>query len=228
MIMVAALMGALVGMGVSWAANSIPRLAYRLPVSSKTALSTAVPPLQQARPNGHKLSRLQREVGLVSALLFAYFWARFGISWALLCVAGSYSFFLLIALVDLQYRLVLNLLVYPAIIAILFFHLWVLPQALLNMLLGGILAFSIFFLTAWLRPGQLGGGDIKLATLIGLAFGFPGVLWVLLVGAGTAGGTAVYLLLARGQGLKGRIPYAPFLCLGAMVALLYSPWPGLH
>jgi prepilin signal peptidase PulO-like enzyme (type II secretory pathway) len=228
MIMVAALTGGLVGVGVSWATNSIPRLTQRHPALSKPVPGAAVLFLQQDRNNSRNRPGLRVGVGLLSALLFAYLWARHGFTWTLLFVAGSYAFFLFIALADLHYRLVPNLLVYPAIIAVLLLHLLVLPETLLNMLLGGILAFSIFFLTAWLRPGQLGGGDIKLAALIGLIFGFPGVLWVLLVGAGTGAGAAVYLIWMRDHGLKSRIPYAPFLCLGAVVALLYSPWPGLH
>jgi prepilin signal peptidase PulO-like enzyme (type II secretory pathway) len=80
----------------------------------------------------------------------------------------------------------------------------------------------------------LGGGDVKLALLIGLALGFPTVLWALLVGVGSGAVTAVTLLIiSRRQpqkqawNRKSQIPYAPFLCLGAIIALLYNPLPFL-
>ncbi|MBK9613771.1 A24 family peptidase [Candidatus Amarobacter glycogenicus] len=88
--------------------------------------------------------------------------------------------------------------------------------------LGGGLALAAFVLAAWLRPGDLGGGDVKLAALIGLIFGFPGVLWPLLLGVGLGGMAAAYLLL-RGYGRRYHIPYAPFLSLGVFIARLYTP-----
>ena len=83
----------------------------------------------------------------------------------------------------------------------------------------------VFLLAALIRRGGLGGGDIKLAALIGLVVGFPEVLWALAAGI-VAGGIAALILvfLARWE-IKSHIPYAPFLCLGAIIALLYNPLP---
>jgi prepilin signal peptidase PulO-like enzyme (type II secretory pathway) len=49
--------------------------------------------------------------------------------------------------------------------------------------------------------------------------GFPYILWALLAGTGAAGVAAIWLM-RRGASAKTRIPYAPFLCLGAQVALV--------
>lgn len=91
----------------------------------------------------------------------------------------------------------------------------------MSALLGAGFAFFIFFMTARLKPGQLGMGDVKLATLIGFGFGFPGVLIALVIGAG-AGALAAVWLLARKSSTSRTIPYAPFLCLGAL-AVLFIP-----
>lgn len=128
-------------------------------------------------------------------------------------------FLLLIAFLDLKYRQIPNRLVYPATAVLLLYHSYRQPTAWPAILIGGGLALGIFALTAWLRPGDLGGGDIKLAALIGLFFGFPAVLWALGIGVGLGAGTAVFLLW-RGQDRHTHIPYAPFLCLGAFIALL--------
>lgn len=128
-------------------------------------------------------------------------------------------YLLLVAVIDLKYRLVLNLLIYPAIVIVA-----VMSDNKAITLMGGTLAFGVFVLTAWLRPGDVGAGDIKLAALLGLAFGFPGVLWALLVGIGSGGVATVALLLGTDAKLKTRIPYAPFLCLGAAIALIYNPF----
>ncbi len=159
-------------------------------------------------------------IELLSALFFGIMWSQLGSSVALLFALCGYCFFLLIAIIDLKYRLVLNVLTYPAIAAMLIINLLALPGQTMNILLGGAMAFGIFFLTAWLRPGELGGGDVKLATLIGVAFGFPQMLIALLVGAGVGALAVVVLLVSRKAGWKSQIAYAPFLCLGAMILLL--------
>jgi leader peptidase (prepilin peptidase)/N-methyltransferase len=167
---------------------------------------------------------------LVSALYFTFLGSA-AMTGPRLLYAAIFAFLLLIALIDLKYRLILNLLLYPALFLTLLLQLLIgrLPFGLV--LLGGALTLSIFALTAWLRPGDLGGGDVKLAAWLGVTFGFPHVLWALLLGAGVGGVTAVILLLAGRWGndchwtRQTHIPYGPFLCLGAIIALLYNPIP---
>lgn len=135
------------------------------------------------------------------------------------------AFLLVVAYIDLKQRRIPNALIYPALGVMLLFHLLVRLQSPLATLLGGGLAFLMFALAAWLRPGDLGGGDIKLATLLGITFGFPVVLWALLVGVGSGAVVAVVMIIGGGRGRKTHIPYGPFLCLGAIIALFYNPLP---
>ena len=185
--------------------------------------------------SGHRSTgrsiRLQKALWLAAAvelftgLFFAYLWKRFGLSWRLLLLAFTCSFFLLVAIIDQRYRLILNVMIYPAAVVTLLLRAISSVGDIPATLLGGALGFSVFLLAALVRRGGLGGGDIKLAALIGLVVGFPEVLWALAVGI-VAGGIAALILvfLARWE-IKSHIPYAPFLCLGAIIALLYNPLP---
>jgi leader peptidase (prepilin peptidase)/N-methyltransferase len=164
-------------------------------------------------------------VELFTALFFAYLWERFGPSWRSLSLAFNCSFFLLVAITDLRYRLVLNVMVYPAMVVTLFLRLMPPGEGMVTTLVGGAIGLALFLLTALLRPGGLGAGDVKLATLIGLILGFPKVLWALALGIVAGGIAAILLLLTHRGELKSQIPYAPFLCSGAIVALLYNPLP---
>lgn len=132
------------------------------------------------------------------------------------------AFFVLIALIDFKYRWVPNLLTYPAMLGVLAWYAFVARPNMLYVLLGGAFAFGIFGLTAWLQPGKLGGGDVKLATLIGIGFGFPQVMAVLLVGGGLGGVISAALLLGKCARRDDTIPYAPFLCFGAAAILLFN------
>ena len=77
--------------------------------------------------------------------------------------------------------------------------------------------------SALVRPGQIGGGDIKFAGVAGLALGWIG--WPSLI-AGTAFGFAlppivsVALIAARRLTLRSAICFGPFLFAGAVLALI--------
>jgi leader peptidase (prepilin peptidase)/N-methyltransferase len=144
-----------------------------------------------------------------------------------LVAAGLALLLVLIAAVDAKHRLVPNAVIYPAAAAALVVSVTPQGRGIGSALLGGLFGFAPFLLAAALRPGGLGGGDVKLAAFIGLTFGFPHVLWALILGVLAGGAAAAYLMLARGRGRAHTIPYAPFLCLGAVAALLYDPLPAL-
>lgn len=222
MMVLVGVIGWLAGWLINWASDYLPRFAStRAP--EKLARPITIPALV-ALASGRAAwrdgwTRLHAVVEAGSAVFFGVMWWQLGATTALLFTLVGYCFFALIAVIDFKYRLVLNVLTYPALVALLVFNLLALPEQRTAILLGGGMAFAIFFLTAWLRPGELGGGDVKLATVIGVTFGFPQMLLALLVGAGIGAGVAV-MMLTRQAGRKTRIPYAPFLCLGAMALLL--------
>jgi len=223
MMVLVGVVGWLAGWLINWASDYLPRFAStRAP--EKLARPITIPALV-ALASGRAAwrdgwTRLHAVVEAGSAVFFGVMWWQLGATTALLFTLVGYCFFALIAVIDFKYRLVLNVLTYPALVALLVFNLLALPEQRTAILLGGGMAFAIFFLTAWLRPGELGGGDVKLATVIGVTFGFPQMLLALLVGAGIGAGVAVMMMMTRQAGRKTRIPYAPFLCLGAMALLL--------
>lgn len=226
--------GLLAGWIFCWVSERVahPAVPPQRPAEGITLdMSVVVARIMSGQTNGLVPKRfwLHLGVALMSAAMFGYLWGRFNLSWDMLRLAGCFGFLVVLSLIDLKSRRVPNYLVYPAIVITLLFKGLVSPQALAEAGVGGGMAFLIFYLTAWMRPGDLGGGDIKLATLIGIGFGFPRMVWALLVGAVVGGAVAVSLLLIWRRSAKSRIPYAPFLCLGAWVALVYNPipWP-LH
>jgi len=95
--------------------------------------------------------------------------------------------------------------------------------ALVRALLGGLALSGSYLLLALARPGQLGGGDIKLAGLAGLALGWLG--WSTLVTGAALGFVlaaivGLVLLAARRVRLDSAISFGPFLLGGAMLAAL--------
>lgn len=90
-------------------------------------------------------------------------------------------------------------------------------------LLGGVVLAAGFYLLATLWRGQLGGGDVMLAGLLGIALGWLG--WPVLV-AGVAlsylsfSVVALVLLAARRVTLRSHLAFGPFLLTGALLAVV--------
>lgn len=95
--------------------------------------------------------------------------------------------------------------------------------ALGRALLGGLALAVAYYVLALIRPGQLGGGDIKLAGLLGMGLGWLG--WPILV-LGAAAGFVLFslvslgLLAARRVTLHSHIAFGPFMLIGAFLAAI--------
>jgi len=95
--------------------------------------------------------------------------------------------------------------------------------ALVRALLGGVVMAAAYLLLALARPGQLGGGDIKLAALAGLMLGWLGwrtLLFGACLGFLLSAVVSVALLAARRITLHGALPFGPFLLGGTLIAVL--------
>ena len=126
---------------------------------------------------------------------------------------------------DVRRRIVPNRIVLPAAAVVLAARTLAHPSP--AWLLAGLGAAAFLCVPAVLRPGGMGVGDVKLALLLGFAVGPPvaGALAVALAAALVPS----LALLAR-HGARGRtiaFPFAPFLALGGLVALLAGE-PALH
>ena len=72
--------------------------------------------------------------------------------------------------------------------------------------------------------GGAGAGDVKLSFVLGVWLGFKASIVCLML-AFVFGGIIGVLLLASGiKQRKDPIPFGPFLCIGAYIALLFSPY----
>jgi leader peptidase (prepilin peptidase)/N-methyltransferase len=149
------------------------------------------------------------------------------------CVLGALG--VALAAIDLQVQRLpdrLTLPAYPALIALLGVAAIIGHQAwpLARALIGGLALGGAYLVLGLLRPGGIGGGDIKVAGLAGLALGWLG--WRTELGGAAlgfvlAGVAGLALLAARRVTLRSHISYGPFLIAGTLLALLTTgPGPG--
>ncbi|MEX1018559.1 MAG: A24 family peptidase [Litorilinea sp.] len=154
----------------------------------------------------------QREINALNLLIALYAW-----------------FFLAVAVIDLEHRRVLNVMLLALTPVAVLASLWFQTPSWTSALAGGLLGFLLFLAVALIRPGGMGMGDVKLAGAIGLVTGLSGVLTALTIGI-LAGGVAALGLLLHSRlagGVQGTIDrnlsmaYAPYLVLGAWIALYW-------
>jgi leader peptidase (prepilin peptidase) / N-methyltransferase len=171
-------------------------------------------------------------MGIVFALSGLYY--GFGIIF--LFVDFYIALFLLLDIIDLEHGLILNRIVYPAIcISLVMAPFWSntplersffghddMMGNFLSSVVGGALFFLVFCVVALAFKGGIGGGDVKMAGLIGLAVGLSNVPVALLVSVIGGGLLAGILLLLKVKQRKESIPFGPFLSLGAVVAIFWG------
>jgi len=125
-----------------------------------------------------------------------------------------------IVLIDLDRRLIPNLITGPAAVVAVAAGLALDRHGVPEQLIAGAAAGGFFLLAALAYPRGMGMGDVKLAGLMGLCLG-SAVAAALLVGllAGVVVGGVIIARLGARVGRKVAVPFGPFLALGAVVAL---------
>jgi leader peptidase (prepilin peptidase)/N-methyltransferase len=147
-------------------------------------------------------------------------------------------YFLIVTIIDIEHRVIMH----PVSIvgAILMGGIGIWRHGAVNTMIGGAVGFGFMLLVYFLgdmlgrimararkqtwEETALGFGDVNLAGVIGLLMGWPGVIAAVFLGMVAAGiFSAGYLIVSfasRKYRAFASIPYAPFLCLGAVATVL--------
>jgi leader peptidase (prepilin peptidase)/N-methyltransferase len=165
------------------------------------------------------------EIGLM--VTYGYLWIVLGPSVKLALYLLYSAIFALVLITDLERRLILNVVMYPAILLAIAAGFFAPDMTWWSALAGGAIGFAFFLVAALVGnalfgSGALGGGDVKLATFVGLITGFPLVIEALVLTLIIGAGASLLLLITRVRGLRDYIPYGPFLITGAILTLLWG------
>lgn len=153
--------------------------------------------------------------GFLSLLLYCFYAPDY-----LAMVPALFLMYLLLitAFIDVEHRIIPDEIIIVGIIMGFLFTVLLPDLSLLNALWGLLAGGGSLLLVALISRGGMGGGDVKLMAMMGTFLGWGGALGTIFLGAlfGSIGG-----LLAR-KGLKGTIPFGPFLALAGLIVLLYG------
>jgi prepilin signal peptidase PulO-like enzyme (type II secretory pathway) len=133
-----------------------------------------------------------------------------------------------ITLMDLREYRIPDLLSIGGICVMALLDVFVVRQSLLTLALEVVVGFGVFWLIRVVTHGKLGLGDAKYSAFIALCVGMPG--WLAAIAAASVIGLVCGLvLLGRGRVTRTtRIPFAPFLSLGAALSIVAARFvPGM-
>jgi prepilin signal peptidase PulO-like enzyme (type II secretory pathway) len=92
-----------------------------------------------------------------------------------------------------------------------------------NPFIAAVLASAFFLSIVLLTRGRgMGGGDIKLAFLMGLILGWPIVLLSIFIAFILGSIIGIFLILVGKKKMKSMIPFGPFLIIGTFVGLFFG------
>jgi leader peptidase (prepilin peptidase)/N-methyltransferase len=179
----------------------------------------------RCRSCGARISPLYPAVELATAGLVAACFVAFGLSGEAFVAAFFCVVLVVLSAIDLTHRIVPNRIVLPAALVVLVAQTALEPSP--EWALGALGASGFLFVAALAYPAGMGMGDVKLALLLGAMLGRT-VPVGLMAGMVAALVPSVVLLARHGSAArKMGIPFAPFLALGALVAL-FAGEPMLH
>lgn len=173
-------------------------------------------------------------VEFITALLFIisynywpYDFGAIGITQFIFWLVFLVSFAIL-SIYDFKWMILPNRLVYPLIILAIIYVLCISilsgsVDPVLSGFFGVIFSSGLFYLIFQLSDGKwIGGGDVKLAIVLGLLIGGPLNSLLMLFIASLVGSLVSIPLVISGSSLKKKIPFGPFLIIATIIVYLFG------
>jgi leader peptidase (prepilin peptidase)/N-methyltransferase len=167
---------------------------------------------------------------LVTGALFGLAAVHFGRDLVLAPFCAFFAMLVVISVTDLSHRLVPRRLIYGGLALIVPLlvatsavdHTW---HSLDGALIAAVVAFGLFFAVWWFVPRGMGFGDVRLAGAIGFTTGWLSLLhaYVAFLAGFLVGMVFGLILMAvSSAGRKTRIPFAPSLSVGGVIAVFWG------
>jgi leader peptidase (prepilin peptidase)/N-methyltransferase len=172
----------------------------------------------RCRTCGSEISLRYPLVEAITGIAFALAMWRFGLSWPVLVAWAFIAAMVAVAFIDYDHMIIPNKIVLPGAVLGLIASVALHPQRWWVYVAGSLGAAAFMFILAMLWPGGMGPGDIKMALFMGAVLGAH--VLVALFAAFMLGSIAgVYMMTVQKRSRKAKIPFGPYLAIGAVLAI---------
>jgi leader peptidase (prepilin peptidase)/N-methyltransferase len=174
-------------------------------------------------------------VEATNAVLYCLVLWRFGTGWSFLIYCFLCSCLTIITFIDIDFKIIPDEITLTGIPAGLIAGSFLLPDPFLradvlgykSSIIGASTGFLSYYLIAYLsikllKKEGMGGGDIKMMTMVGAFLGWKAVILTTFAGSllGSIAGVALMVFMGRGRGYQ--MPFGPFLAFGTLISLLFG------
>ena len=159
-------------------------------------------------------------IELITGILFALSFIRFGITLQTLISILLASILIIVTMIDID-----TMEIYDRfqimILALAIAQLFITDMPLGDHLIGFFIVSVPFFIIA-LLTGGIGGGDIKLIAMAGLLLGYKATLVAFVIASILGGIVAIILVATKQKERKSLIAFGPYLCIAIYISYLYG------
>jgi leader peptidase (prepilin peptidase) / N-methyltransferase len=207
---------------VVWPASHCPHCGEPIKPRDNVPLISYVLLRGRCRNCKEPISARYPAVEATTGLLFGAAAYEFGVSLALLPALVLISALISLAVIDLEHRLLPNVIVGPAALAGLVLSILADPAGWWTYPLSAIAVAGALFGLALIYPSGMGMGDVKMGGMLGAFLGPYAALAVFLgalIGAISGG-----LLMAAGKvQRRSALPFGMYMALGGVISLFVGP-----
>lgn len=171
-----------------------------------------------------KISLRYPVVEVINGILYLFSYITFGLNLSLFFIFFFVSSLIVISFIDIDFQIIPDVISIPLIFSGIVLSL--VNEEVLNLasdikdsLLGVLIGGGVLLLVSIVSKGGMGGGDIKLNAAVGAYLGWKSALLTLFLGSLI--GAVVGLIVLKKTGSR-KIPFGPFLSIGAMISLFFG------
>jgi len=208
--------------------SSCPQCGERIKFYDNIPLISYMVLFGRCRNCGNPISMEYPLVELITGLLSTSLFLKYNLSHQYFLFLIFSSSLIVISFIDLRHQIIPDVISLPGIllgllISLIFKNItWY--DSLIGIMGGGGILYLVAFVFKKLTGKEgMGGGDIKLLAMIGAWMGWRAIPFIILISSLTGiviGGGAI--LISR-QELRAKIPFGPFLAIGALIYLFFGP-----
>jgi len=174
-----------------------------------------------------KISIQYPVVELLTGLTYLIIYVIYGLSIQTLIYIILSSALIIIAFIDLNEQIIPDVISLPGIVIGFILSFFVPYISFINSASGVVVGGGIILViglagSVIFKKEAMGGGDVKLAAMIGAFLGWRYIIVSLFLGFFLGALTGIILIMAKIKKREDAIPFGPFIALGSIITLLWG------
>jgi len=174
-----------------------------------------------------KISLQYPIVEFLTGLTYLTIYLIYGLSIQSLIYIILSSALIIIAFIDLNQQIVPDIISLPGIVIGFIISFFVPYISFINSAIGVLVGGGIILIIGMagsiiFKKEAMGGGDVKLAAMIGAFLGWKYIIISLFLGFFTGALAGIFLIVAKIKSREDMVPFGPFIVLGSFITLLWG------